>query len=130
MLCVRQSEKCGSAAPFTSTSWVVLPDHMHAVLTLLPPDDSDCSGRWKAIKIALAKALPKTERRFAVRAARGERSIWRRRFWEPTIRDERDYAAHVDYVHINPVKHGLVSCVMDWPRLLVSPLCGAGCLCP
>ena len=50
-----------------------------------------------------------------MRAAKGERGIWQRRFWEYTIRDERDYAAHVDYVHINPVKHGLVACVRDWP---------------
>jgi putative transposase len=88
---------------------------MHAVWTL-PVGDSDYSGRWKAIKIAFAKALPKTERLSAVRSARGERGIWQRRFWEHTIRDEMDYAAHVDYVHINPVKHGLVACVRDWPH--------------
>ena len=45
----------------------------------------------------------------------GERGIWQRRFWEHTIRDERDYAAHVDYVHINPLKHRLVQKVVDWP---------------
>ena len=94
---------------------VVLPDHTHAVWTL-PPEDSDCSTRWKAIKIAFAKTLPKTERRSAVRPAKGERGIWQRRFWEHTIRDERDYAAHADYVHINPVKHGLVKRVVDWPH--------------
>ena len=88
---------------------------MHAVWTL-PPDDSDYSTRWKAIKIAFAKTLPKTERRSLVRLAKGERGIWQRRFWEHTIRDEQDYAAHVDYVHINPVKHGLVKRVVDWPH--------------
>ncbi|NMG55531.1 REP-associated tyrosine transposase [Aromatoleum aromaticum] len=101
--------------PFHIDAWVVLPDHMHAVWTL-PPDDSDYPARWKAIKIAFAKTLPKTEELSAVRAARGERGIWQRRFWEHTIRDERDYAAHVDYVHINPVKHGWVSSVRDWPH--------------
>jgi putative transposase len=50
-----------------------------------------------------------------VRARRGERGIWQRRFWEHLIRDERDFQAHMDYVHINPVKHGLVGCVADWP---------------
>ena len=100
--------------PFHIDAWVVLPDHMHAVWTL-PAEDTDYSGRWKAIKIAFAKALPRTEARSSVRAAKGERGIWQRRFWEHTIRDQRDYAAHVDYVHINPVKHGLVGSVGEWP---------------
>ena len=101
--------------PFHIDAWVVLPDHMHAVWTL-PAGDADYSGRWKAIKIAFAKALPKVERLSSVRVARGERGIWQRRFWEHTLRGEQDYAAHVDYVHINPVKHGLVTRVRDWPH--------------
>ena len=100
--------------PFHIDAWVVLPDHTHCVWTL-PPGDDDYSSRWKAIKIAFAKTLPKTERLSAVRARKGERGIWQRRFWEHTIRDERDYAAHVDYVHINSFKHGLVERVSDWP---------------
>jgi putative transposase len=106
--------KVRAARPFHIDAWVVLPDHMHAVWTL-PPEDTDYSARWKAIKIAFAKAIPKTESLSPVRTAKGERGIWQRRFWEHTIRDEQDYAAHVDYVHINPVKHGLASCVADWP---------------
>lgn len=100
--------------PFHIDAWVVLPDHTHCVWTL-PPGDDDYPARWKAIKIAFAKALPKIERLSAVRMRKGERGIWQRRFWEHTIRDERDYAAHVDYVHINPLKHGLVQRVVDWP---------------
>ena len=100
--------------PFHIDAWAVLPDHTHCVWTL-PPGDVDYSARWKAIKIAFAKTLPRTERLSAVRERKGERGIWQRRFWEHTIRDERDYAAHVDYVHINPVKHGLVRRVADWP---------------
>jgi len=99
--------------PFHIDAWVVLPDHTHCVWTL-PPGDADYSSRWKAIKIAFAKALPRTERLSAVRERKGGRGIWQRRFWEHTIRDDRDYAAHVDYVHINPVKHGLVERVADW----------------
>jgi putative transposase len=100
--------------PFHIDAWVVLPDHTHCVWTL-PPGDADYSARWKAIKIAFAKSLPKTERLSAARARKGERGIWQRRFWEHTIRDESDYAAHVDYVHINPYKHGLVTKASDWP---------------
>jgi putative transposase len=101
--------------PFNIDAWVVLPDHMHAIWTL-PEGDADYSGRWKAIKIAFSKALPKTEHLSATRVAKGERGIWQRRFWEHTLRDDLDYAAHMDYVHINPVKHGLVARVRDWPH--------------
>src|SRR3989338_9063570 len=101
--------------PFHIDAWVVLPDHMHRVWTL-PSGDVDYSSRWKAIKIAFAKTLPKTESLSAVRERKGERGIWQRRFWEHTISDDRDYAAHVDYVHINPFKHGLVEHVADWPH--------------
>ena len=100
--------------PFQIDAWVVLPDHLHAVWTL-PEGDADYSGRWRSIKIAFAKGLPKTERRSAVRLNKGERGIWQRRFWEHTIRDDADYAAHVDYVHVNPLKHGLVERLAEWP---------------
>lgn len=62
-----------------------------------------------------SKSLPKGERLSAVRGRRGERGIWQRRYWEHLIKDEADFQAHMDYVHINPVKHGLVSRVTDWP---------------
>ncbi|MFT3736439.1 MAG: transposase [Rhodocyclaceae bacterium] len=101
--------------PFHIDAWIVLPDHMHAIWTL-PEGDSDYSGRWRAIKIAFSKGLPKTEMRSAARVAQGERGIWQRRFWEHTIRDDADYAAHVDYVHVNPLKHGHVRRVADWPH--------------
>ena len=44
------------------------------------------------------------EQRSAVRVARSERGIWQRRFWERMIIDDADYAAHVDYCPINPLK--------------------------
>lgn len=81
----------------------------------LPPDDADFSIRWRLIKARFAKGLPKQEWLSAVRKKRGERGIWQRRFWEHLIRDEADYARHVEYCYINPVKHGLVTCVGDWP---------------
>ena len=99
---------------FHIDAWVVLPDHMHAVWTL-PEDDADYSGRWRTIKKAFAKAMPATERRSEARIRRGERGVWQRRFWEHTIRDEADYAAHMDYTHFNPVKHGLAASAAEWP---------------
>jgi putative transposase len=101
--------------PFTIDAFVVLPDHLHAVWTL-PPGDSDFSTRWRLVKSRFARALPKQERLSAVRAARAERGIWQRRFWEHLIRDEGDYARHIEYCCINPVKHRLVARVRDWPH--------------
>ncbi|MGH8509227.1 MAG: REP-associated tyrosine transposase [Gammaproteobacteria bacterium] len=100
--------------PFHVDAWVVLPDHLHCVWTL-PPGDHDFTNRWRLIKQAFSRALPLAERRSSVRIARGERGIWQRRFWEHAIRDERDYAAHIDYCHINPVKHGYAKRVSEWP---------------
>jgi putative transposase len=82
----------------------------------LPDGDTDYSSRWREIKKAFVKSLPATENLSSTRQAKGERGIWQRRFWEHTIRDERDYAAHMDYVHYNPVKHGLASHVSAWPH--------------
>ncbi|MCU6434373.1 transposase [Undibacterium sp. Jales W-56] len=100
--------------PFHIDAWVVLPEHMHCVFTL-PPGDSDFSLRWRLIKSGFSRALPKTESLSAVRQAAGERGMWQRHYWEHLIRDEEDYQRHVDYVHVNPLKHGLVQRVADWP---------------
>jgi putative transposase len=99
--------------PFTIDAVVVLPDHLHAVWTL-PEGDADFATRWRLIKSAFSRAVVRGERISASRAAKGERGIWQRRYWEHTIRDEDDFVRHVDYVHINPVKHGLVPRVHDW----------------
>jgi putative transposase len=100
--------------PFIIHAWVVLPEHLHCVMEL-PSDDLDFATRWRLIKMGFSKGLPKTERRSTVRIKRGERGIWQRRYWEHLIRNETDYQAHMDYVHINPVKHGYVTRVQDWP---------------
>ena len=102
------------AHPFTIHAWVVLPEHMHCVIEL-PKGDADFAVRWRLIKIRLSKSLPAQEWRSATRLRRGERGIWQRRYWEHLIRDDQDFAAHMDYVHVNPLKHGLVKRVGDWP---------------
>jgi len=100
--------------PFHIDGWVVLPDHMHCIWTL-PQGDDDYARRMRLIKTLFSKEMPKTERRSSVRQRKGERGIWQRRYWEHTIRDEKDYATHMDYLHYNPVKHGYVDKVMEWP---------------
>ena len=82
---------------------VVLPEHLHAVIRM---DDKTggYSRLWQEIK-----------KGFTRRISPGGSSPWQPRFWEHTIRDEADLQAHVDYVHINPVKHGLVERACEWP---------------
>ena len=96
--------------PFHIDAWVVLPDHMHAIWTL-PPGDHDFSTRWGLIKAGFSRnsglAHASTLRR--------DSGLWQPRFWEHRIRDTPDFNAHMDYVHYNPVKHGHVARVNDWP---------------
>ena len=106
--------KVKKAHPFTIHAWVVLPDHMHCVIGL-PEGDADFATRWMLIKMLFSRSLPKNERLSKTRIQRRERGIWQRRYWEHLIKNEADYQAHMDYVHINPVKHGLVKQVKDWP---------------
>ncbi|MCK1741674.1 transposase [Bradyrhizobium sp. 139] len=99
--------------PFTIDAIVVLPEHLHTVWTM-PDGDADFAMRWRQIKSAFSRNLAPDEPVSASHAAKSERGIWQRRYWEHTIRDEEDYARHIDYVHINPVKHGLANRVCDW----------------
>ena len=93
---------------------MVLPDHIHAIWTL-PQDDSNFAVRWQLIKAGFSHGMPRGETISASRSRKRERGIWQRRYWEHTLRDEADFARHVDYVHFNPVKHGHVERVRDWP---------------
>jgi putative transposase len=100
--------------PFIIDAVVILPDHLHAILTL-PQGDADFAGRWRRIKGHFSThllAAGNTIRGYSS----GELAPWQRRYWEHTIRDETDFARHVDYIHYNPVKHCLVARVRDWPH--------------
>jgi REP-associated tyrosine transposase len=100
--------------PFTTDAIVVLPDHLHAVWAM-PEGDRDFATRWRLIKSTFSRNFAAGEPVSASRAAKRERGIWQRRYWEHTIRDENDFGRHIDYVHINPLKHGLVERVRGWP---------------
>jgi putative transposase len=100
--------------PFIIHGWVVLPDHLHCIIEL-PPGDTNFSQRLRVIKSNFSRAIPATQHRNESRIRRGERAIWQCRFWEHLIRDQADFNAHMDYLHFNPVKHGLVKSVADWP---------------
>ena len=101
--------------PFVINAIVVLPDHLHCVLTL-PDGDTDFSKRWRLIKSDFSRVIPRTELRSSSRVRRRERGVWQRRFWEHAIRDDEDFQRHVEYCYFNPVKHGYVSRVVDWPH--------------
>ena len=102
------------AHPFKIDAMVILPDHLHTIWTL-PNGDHDFSQRWRQIKSAFSREIAKEERISQSRLRKQERGIWQRRFWEHVFRDEEDFNRHVDYIHINPVKHGYVKKVADWP---------------
>jgi putative transposase len=101
--------------PFTIEGIVILPDHRHCIWTL-PAGEADFSTRRHDIKARFAAQITNGERLSTRRLKKKERGIWQRRFWEHVIRDERDYERHMDYIHYNPLKHGYVKRVMDWPH--------------
>jgi putative transposase len=100
--------------PFSIDAVVILPDHLHIVMTL-PLDDADFPARWKRIKSLFTRYVVGHGLNYQ-RNRRGEFALWQRRFWEHTIRDEADLTRHIDYIHYNPIKHGLVAQVSDWPH--------------
>ena len=103
---------------FEIVAWVLLPDHMHTIWTL-PTGDDNYSLRWQKIKEEFSRkyraAGGSEGQRNRSRRKKKERAIWQRRFWEHTVEDEEDLANCVDYAHWNPVKHGYVTRVRDWP---------------
>ncbi|TBU75625.1 REP-associated tyrosine transposase [Phytopseudomonas daroniae] len=101
-------------APFALQAWVVLPEHLH-LLVRLPDGDSDFSNRLRRIKGSFSRQIPLPAHRRQSLLGKGERGIWQRRFWEHAIRDQEDWQRHIEYIHHNPVKHGLVDRVRDWP---------------
>jgi len=100
--------------PFETAAICILPDHLHAIWSL-PQEDRNYSLRWSIIKAGFSRGLEESAPRTASKIARRERGLWQRRYWEHTIRDDPDFERHVDYIHFNPVKHGHVSQVHDWP---------------
>lgn len=106
--------KVKSDHPFEITAMVVLPDHLHAIWTL-PDRDRDYPVRWSLIKAGFSRAITKTEHINTSRQHKRERGIWQRRYWEHEIRNDLDLSRHVDYIHINPVKHGYVTTASAWP---------------
>ena len=99
-----------SSHPYTIDAAVILPDHLHCIWTL-PEIDNDYSTRWRLLKSHFSRKMSEqTDKSFN----KSNRGIWQNRFWEHLIRDEHDYNRHLDYIHYNPVKHGLVEKAANW----------------
>jgi len=125
-LCDSYSRECLGRAikhtpksyPFGIVAWVLLPDHLHCIWKL-PEGDRDFSTRWRLIKknySYLVKSRLEADGDFRDSLTKKrELGIWQRRFWEHCIRNEGDLVRHFDYIHWNPVKHGLVERVSQWP---------------
>ena len=84
-------------------AWAVLPDHFHAVLQL---GDESISAVMQKFKIRYYHLY---------RRRHGPGRVWQNRFWEHVIRDQDDLNRHIDYIHYNPVHHGLVSDPFQYP---------------
>ncbi|EPZ15061.1 hypothetical protein M622_16995 [Thauera terpenica 58Eu] len=103
-----------TVAPYRIDALVLLPDHLHCIWTL-PDGDADFSTRWNRIKGSFTRSLPPAAKSLRGSPSRRERCVWQRRFWEHRIRDDVDFARHCDYIHWNPVRHGLATRPDEWP---------------
>jgi len=115
--------------PFEMPAFCLMPNHLHCIWQM-GAGDCDYSTRWSIIKRLFSKTyiaaggrpLPQTDSRRKKR----ELGVWQRRFWEHRIRDEADYWNHVHYIHYNPIKHGLVERIADWPYSTYHRFCQQG----
>jgi putative transposase len=105
-----------SRYPFDVDAMVVLPDHLHCIWSL-PSGDADFATRWRLIKTWFTKHYDPAWRTVPDRVQSGKREqgLWQHRYWEHALRDEADRDRHMDYIHFNPVKHGLVTSAKEWP---------------
>ncbi|HEV3440433.1 MAG TPA: transposase [Gemmata sp.] len=107
-------EKCA----FEMVALVLLPDHLHCIWSL-PVGDAGYSARWAKIKETFSRRFLNSGGREVLvnksRLKHRERGVWQRRFWEHVIRDENDLIRCADYIHWNPIKHGYVDRVRDYP---------------
>ena len=110
--------QCASQRAFVLEAMVLLPDHLHLLVTL-PGDDADFSTRIAATKANFTRSYLMgggvEQPRSTARVARRRRGVWQRWFWEHVIRDEEDFEKHLNYIHWNPVKHNVAKCPHEWP---------------
>jgi len=105
------------SSPFEAIAWVVLPDHFHMIVRA---ERENPSALMRRLKLSFSTRL---RGRIGVVSGR----IWQYRFWDHIIRDQNDMNRHIDYIHYNPVKHGLVRSPFDWPHSSAHSYLQEGC---
>lgn len=94
--------------PFGMRGYAFLPDHFH--LLILVPEETNVSTLMQSVQWNYTRNYKRA------RGIRTSLKLWQRGFWDHVIRDEDDFARHLDYIHYNPVKHGLVAEAKDYPH--------------
>ena len=95
---------------FELIAYVLIPDHFHI---LIDPKSANISHILQRLKMSFGVKY---------RIARGDDSgrVWQNRFWDHIIRNQEDMNRHIDYIHYNPVKHGLSKSPFDWKDSSIS----------
>ncbi len=102
---VAENVKC--LYPFDLDAYVIMPDHVHMLLSLL-----EGSSNFSVIIHSLKRNFSWEYKKLW--NISGSVRIWQERFWDHLIRNETDYERHMDYIHYNPVKHGQVKSPSQW----------------
>ena len=89
---------------FLLTAWVFLPDHWHAIF--YPRYPLTISRVMEAIKDGATKRINRCRREAGV--------LWQPRFFDRALRTVKEYNEKVQYIHLNPVRAGLVNRADDW----------------
>ncbi|MHB8484427.1 MAG: REP-associated tyrosine transposase [Candidatus Acidiferrales bacterium] len=90
---------------FLLLAYCLMPTHLH--LLVAPSDDDRLSAVMREIKIRCAKRM---------RVARPEqKTLWQTRYFDRIMRHRQELSETLDYIHLNPVKDGLVKNPDRWP---------------
>lgn len=91
------------AQDFLLFGYVVMPDHVHAVVAVISGSLSDIMHQWKRSSAS------------SIQKARGKRGpLWQARYFDFICRRTRDVGNKLEYIHQNPVVAGLVSGAEEW----------------
>ncbi|MCX7556247.1 transposase [Xanthomonadaceae bacterium JHOS43] len=91
--------------PFRHHAHVLLHDHLHLMISPYPGVEIPALiGCFKRAALSRLHHIAPATRR-----------LWQPRYHDHIVRDENDFARHLDYLHFNPVKHGLAQHAGAWP---------------
>jgi REP element-mobilizing transposase RayT len=86
-------------------AWVIMPNHVHVMAEMF--DKYPIAGVVKSWKGFTAREANK------ILGRSGE--FWERDYFDRFVRNEEHYYNAMSYIHMNPVKAGLVEKPEDWP---------------